>query len=133
MLGVLVVPAAWSEQQGGRRLLAQLVPRLPRLLKLWADQAYRGDLIGWLRATFGVELEIATRPPEQAGFVVIARRWVVERSLAWWGRNRRLAKDYEHLAASSTLLLYLAAVHLLLKRLAPDLTVPKPYARACPG
>jgi putative transposase len=133
MLGVLVVPAAWSEQQGGRRLLAQLVPRLPRLLKLWADQAYRGDLIGWLRATFGVELEIATRPPEQAGFVVIARRWVVERSLAWWGRNRRLAKDYEHLAASSTLLLYLAAVHLLLKRLAPDLTAPKPYARACPG
>jgi putative transposase len=133
LLGVLVAPANWSEQQGGRRLLAQLVPRLPRLLKLWADQAYRGDLIGWLQATFGVELEIATRPPDQSGFVVIARRWVVERSLAWWSRNRRLAKDYEHLAASSTLLLYLAAVHLLLKRLAPDPTVPIPYARASPG
>jgi putative transposase len=129
VLGVLVVPADWSEQQGGRRLLAHLLPHLPRLVKLWADQGYRGDLIGWLRATFGVELEIRTRPPEQAGFVVIARRWVVERSLAWWSRNRRLAKEYEHLAASSTLLLYLASVHLLLKRLAPDPTAPKPYAR----
>jgi Transposase DDE domain len=66
-------------------------------------------------------------------FVVIARRWVVKRSLAWWSRNRRLAKEYEHLAASSTLLLYLAAVHLRLKRLAPDPTAPIPHARARPG
>lgn len=133
VLGALVVPANWSEQQGARRLLAPLLPQLPRLVKLWADQGYRGDLIGWLRATFGVELELTARPPEQAGFVVIARRWVVERSLAWWSRNRRLAREYEHLPASSLLLLYIAAVHLLLKRLAPDPTVPKPYARARAG
>ncbi len=133
MLGVLVVPADWSEQQGGRRLLAQLLPQLPRLLKIWADQGYRGELIAWLRATFGVELAIVTRPPDRPGFVVVARRWVVERSLAWWCRNRRLAKEYEHLAASSTLLLYLAAAHRLLKRLAPDPTAPIPYAHAYPS
>lgn len=133
VLGVLVVPADWSEQHGARRLLAQLLPRLPRLLKIWADQGYRGDLVGWLQAAFGVELEIVTRPPDQPGFVVVARRWVVERALAWCSRNRRLAKEYEHLAASSTLLLYCAAAHLLLKRLAPDPTAPKPYAPACPG
>jgi transposase len=133
LLGALVVPANWSEQQGGRRLLARLLPRLPRLLKLWADYGYRGDLVGWLRATFGVDLEIVTRSPEQPGFVVLAHRWVVERSLAWYSRNRRLAKEYEHWAASSTLLVYLAAAHLLLKRLAPDPTAPRPYAGARPG
>ena len=133
VLGVLVLPADCSEQQDGRRLLASLLPGLPRLVKLWADQGYRGDLIGWLRETFNVDLELNTRSPEQTGFVVLARRWVVERSLAWWSRNRRLAKDYEHLVASSTLLLYLASVHLLLKRLAPDPTAPKPYATARRG
>jgi transposase len=128
VLGVLVVPADWSEQQGGRHLLARLLPTLPRLLKLWADQGYRGDLGAWLQTTFGVELEIVTRPPDQPGFVVLARRWVVERTLAWWSRNRRLAKEYEPLPASSSLLLYLAAAHLLLKRLAPDPLAPIPYA-----
>lgn len=130
VLGVLVVPAEWSEPQGARRLLARLLPRLPRLLKLWADQGYRGDLAAWLQTEFGVALEVVTRPPHQRGFVVIARRWVVERSLAWLSRNRRLTKEYEHLPASSTLLLHLAASHLLLKRLAPDPTAPIPYARA---
>ena len=133
VLGVLVVPADWTEQEGGRALLAQLVPHLPRLLKVWADQGYRGDLVAWLRETFGVELEIVTRPPDAKGFVLLARRWVVERTLAWWSRNRRLAKEYEHLLASSTLLLYLAAVHLLLKRLAPHPTRRRPYAPPRPG
>lgn len=128
VLGVLVVPADWSEQQGGRHPLARLLPPLPRLLKLWADQGYRGDLGAWLQTTFGVELERVTRPPDQPGFVVLARRWVVERTLAWWSRNRRLAKEYEPLPASSSLLLYLAAAHLLLKRRAPDPLAPIPYA-----
>jgi transposase len=132
-LGVLVVPADWSEQEGGRALLAQLLPHLPRLLKVWADRGYRGELVTWLRETFGVELEIVTRPPDAKGFVLLARRWIVERTLAWWSRNRRLAKEYEHLLASSTLLLYLAAVQLLLKRLAPHPTTRRPYAPPRPG
>src|SRR4051794_215595 len=130
---MLVVPADWSEQEGGRALLAQLVPQLPRLLKVWADQGYRGELVTWLRETFGVELEIVTRPPDAKGFVLLARRWVVERTLAWWSRNRRLAKEYEHLLASSTLLLYLAAVQLLLKRLPPQPMAPPPYPPPPPG
>src|SRR3954454_11631374 len=133
VLGGLVVPADWTEQEGGRALLAQLVPHLPRLLKVWADQGYRGELVTWLRETFGVELEIVTRPPDAKGFVLLPRRWVVERSLAWWSRNRRLAKDYEQLLASSTLLLYLAAVPALFKRLAPHSTMRRPYAPPRPG
>jgi len=75
-----------------------------------------------------VDLGMPRGPPGPPGFVVIARRWVVDRSLAWWSRNRRLAQEYAHLAASSTLLLYMAAVHLLLRRLAPDPTAARPYA-----
>ena len=126
LLGALVVGADWSEQQGARELLGQLLPRWPRLRKLWADQGYRG-LAEALQRAYGVELEIVTRAPEQRGFVPLPRRWVVERSLAWTGRCRRLAKEYEHLAASSLAMLYLAACQLLLKRLAPDLNAAPPY------
>ena len=124
-----MVGADWSEQQGARELLAHLLPRWRRLRKLWADQGYRG-LAEWLQREYGVELEIVARAPEQRGFVALPRRWVVERSLAWYGRCRRLAKEYEHLAASSMALLYLAACHLLLKRLAPDPDAALPYQRS---
>ena len=126
LLGALVVGADWSEQQGARELLAQLRPRWPRLRKLWADQGYRG-LAEWLQREYSVELEIVTRAPEQRGFVVLPRRWVVERSLAGFSRCRRLAKEYEHLAASSMAMIYLAACHLLLKRLAPAPNADPPY------
>ena len=128
LLGVLVVGADWSEQQGARELLAHLLPQWPRLRKLWADQGYRG-LGEWLQRQFGVELEIVTRAAGQRGFVVLPRRWVVERSLAWLGRCRRLAKEYEYLAESTTTLIYLAACHLLLKRLAPDPQADPVYSR----
>jgi transposase len=126
LLGVLVVGADRSEQRGARELLTQLLPQWPRLRKLWADQGYRG-LAEWLQREWGVELEIVTRAPEQRGFVALPRRWAVERSLAWYGRCRRLAKEYEHLAASSVAMIYLAACHLLLKRLAPDPAAAPPY------
>jgi transposase len=129
LLGALGVGADWSEQQGARELLAQLLGRWPRLRKLWADQGYRG-LAEWLQREYGVELEIVTRAPEQRGFVPLPRRWVVERSLAWYGRCRRLAKEDEHLAASSTAMLYLAACCLLLKRLAPDPDADLAYQRS---
>ncbi len=125
-MGALVGGADWSEQQGGRERLAHLLPRCRRLRKLWADQGYRG-LAEWLQREYGVELEIVSHAPEQRGFVVLPRRWVVERSLGWFSRCRRLAKEYEHLAASSLAMIYLAACHLLLKRLAPDPHAAPPY------
>jgi transposase len=129
LLGALVVGADWSEQQGARELLARLLPHWPQLRKLWADQGYRG-LEEWLQRAYGVALEIVTRAPEQRGFVPLPRRWVVERSIAWTDRCRRLAKEYEHLAESSLTMIYLAACHLLLKRLAPDPAAALPYQRS---
>jgi len=119
LLGVLVLPAHVSEQQGAYLLLAEYLPDFPRLAKLWADQGYRGDLVEWVRTEFGIEREIVSRPPEQKGFVLLHHRWVVERTFAWLQRSRRLSKDYEYLAATSTAWIHLAAIQLLLKRLAP--------------
>jgi transposase len=129
LLGALVVGADWSEQQGARELLARLLPQWPRLRKLWADQGYRGLEEG-LQREYGVALEIVSRAPEQRGFVPLPRRWVVERSIAWTDRCRRLAKEYEHLAESSLAMIYLAACHLLLKRLAPNPAAALPYQRS---
>jgi putative transposase len=119
LLGVLVLPAHVSEQQGAYLLLAEYLPDFPRLAKLWADQGYRGELVDWVRSEFGIELEIVSRPPEQKGFVLLHHRWVVERTFAWLQRSRRLSKDYEYLAATSAAWIHLAAIQLLLKRLAP--------------
>ena len=123
LLGVLVLPAHVSEQEGAYQLLAEYLPDFPRLAKLWADQGYRGDLVDWVRTEFGIELEIVTRPTEQKGFVLLHHRWVVERTFAWLQRSRRLSKDYEYLATTSTAWIHLAAIQLLLKRLAPRRSV----------
>jgi transposase len=93
---------------------------VPRLKKIWADAAYRGkELAGWCRQQGGGwELEVVERQPGTRGFQVQPRRWVVERSLAWLSRNRRLAKDYERKVQISEMLIELAATRLLLRRLA---------------
>lgn len=103
---------------GGRQLLKRYLQDFPRLKKLWADSHYEG-LVDWLRQSHGIDLEIVRRLADQKGFVVLARRWVVERSFAWLGRNRRLSKDYERDPYSSQAFIYLASIHLLLKRLHP--------------
>src|SRR5262249_45342825 len=114
---------------GGRRLLARVLGDLPRLVRIWADQAYRGDLVTWLEREQGIALEVVKRAADQQGFVLLPRRGVGERSLGWGGRNRRLSKEYEQLPASSATMVYLASCALLLKRLAPDPLVELPYRR----
>jgi transposase len=69
-------------------------------------------------------LEIKSRPPGAEGFVRIPKRWVVERSFAWFGRCRRHSKDYERRTDSSESMLRISAIHLMLRRLAPSKTSP---------
>lgn len=92
----------------------------PRLQKILADGIYKGDkyLKGWIQTTLGWELEVVEREAGQKGFQVIPKRWVVERTFAWLGRNRRLSKDYEFLSETSETWLYIAMVALLTRRLA---------------
>jgi putative transposase len=115
-----VTPADLSDPQGARRLLGGLAFFVPRLEKIWADAAYRGqELAGWCRQQGdGWDLEIVERKPGTRGFQVQPRRWVVERSFAWLSRNRRLAKDYERKVQTSETLIEIAASRLVLRRLA---------------
>jgi transposase len=120
-----VTPADMSDPQGARKLLGGVAYFVPRLKRIWADAAYRGnELADWCeRQGDGWDLEVVERAPGTRGFNVQPRRWVVERSFAWLSRNRRLAKDYERQAQTSETWIELAATRLLLRRLAG--------ARAC--
>lgn len=100
-------------------MLAEIGPELLRLQRLWADSVYRGSFRDWVQEQFGWTVEIVTKLAGQKGFAALPKRWIVERSLAWLGRNRRLSKDYEATTACSEAMVYLASIHLLLKQLAP--------------
>jgi transposase len=76
------------------------------------------ELIVWAKEELGITLEVVKRSDEQRGFVVLPRRWVVERSLAWYGRNRELSKDYCAKPCYSESMVYLASIFLMTKRLA---------------
>jgi putative transposase len=130
LLAVVVHAADVGEREGARWVLRVTQRWWRRLQQLWADQGYTGDeLAAWLRAEYGIELEIVGKPVDQAGFVVLPRRWVVERTLAWLGRSRRLSKEYEHWPEYTETVIYLASLHFLLKRLAPARRLERPYTR----
>jgi putative transposase len=117
LLVVIVHSAAIQERDGGRRLLEWAQLFLPRLMIVWADQAYASLATEWLHKTYRWMLNIVRREPGTKGFVVQPKRWIVERTLAWLGRYRRLSKDYEYLTRSSEAFVYLAMSHLMLRRL----------------
>jgi putative transposase len=120
LLVVVVHAASLQDWEGAKRVLASLEHSCTRLRLIWADGIYRGlgDWLGRLRQRRQLRLEIVQRRQDQPGFVVLPRRWVVERTLAWVGRHRRLSKDYETLPSSSEAMVYLAMIRLMLHRLA---------------
>ena len=118
LLSVYVTPADFHDTRGARCLLAGLAPLLPRLTKIWADAAYRGqELAAWCQTEGGWDLEVVEHAPDQRGFGVQPRRWVVERSFSWISRNRRLSKDYERKVQTSETLIQVAMIRLLITRL----------------
>ena len=118
VLKVVVHPADIQDRDGAKLLLEAVKGLLPRLKLIWADGGYAGQLIAWVQEVCGWLLEIVKRSDDQTGFVVLPRRWVVERTLAWLGRYRRLSKDYEALPETGEALVYAAMCHLMVRRLA---------------
>jgi putative transposase len=117
LLAVYVTPADLHDGKGAQYLLAGLAPLHPRLKKIWADAAYRGqELAAWCQAEGGCDLEVVGRTPDAHGFSVVPRRWVVERTLSCISRNRRMIKDYERKVQTSETLIHVAMVRLLLTR-----------------
>lgn len=121
LLKILVHAANIGERAGAEQLLLKVPETLwYRLEKLLADGGYEGaDFQQWVEQTFGVEVEISLRPTGKKGFILVPIRWVVERTFAWFGRYRRLSKDYERLTKNSEGMIYLASVNRLLNRLVP--------------
>ncbi len=85
---------------------------------MWVDGTYRGQLLEWVMRHFHFVLQPVLRCEGQKGFVVLPRRWVVERTFAWLTQSRRLSKDYERLLVSSEAMIYIALTRLMLRRLA---------------
>src|ERR671918_658290 len=119
LLAVVVHAANIQDRDGAKLVLAQLVRRFPRLKLIWADGSYAGQLVEWALTFGGWLLEIVKRSLDSHQFQVLPRRWVVERTLAWLGRCRRLSKDYEELPQTSEAWVQVAMIHLMLRRLRP--------------
>lgn len=120
LLLVMVTAASLQDRDGGRLLLNKARLRFPRLELIWADGGYAGQLVLWAAEVCGWVVEIVKRSDNSKGFVVLPRRWVVERTLAWFTRCRRLARDFETLPEVIEAWFYLASIHLLLRRFDPS-------------
>jgi putative transposase len=120
LIAVCVQPADVQDYDGAQEVLAKAKKRFPRLQTVWADSIYAcKGLVDRVWLTFTILLEIVRRPLGSKGFVLLHRRWVVERTFAWLGRFRRLSKDYERCTKVSEAMIHIAMLHLMLRRLRP--------------
>lgn len=122
LISIKVVAASTPERQGAKQLLADLNQereRVPRLAHIWVDGGFSGqDFAHWVMDMFRWVIETVLRPQNVTGFVLLPKRWVVERTYGWLHWCRRLNVDYEKLPASSESFIYLALIRLMLRRLA---------------
>jgi transposase len=117
-LRVVVHSAAIQDRDGAGLVLDKIRESFPGLELVWADGGYNAHQVKTAAANASLRVEIVKRSDDMKGFVVLPRRWVVERTFAWFGRNRRLAKDYENLAQTLAAFVALASIQLGIRRLA---------------
>lgn len=107
-----------QDRDGAEFVLKEARDYSNRLELVWADGGYRGKLIEKTKKKFDIKLEIVKRDEKQKGFVLLAKRWIVERTFAWIGRFRRMSKDYEYLMETSEAMIMLTFIWILSRRLA---------------
>jgi transposase len=119
VLHAIVHPANIQDRDGGILLLSALGERFPLLAKLFAAGAYQGPVFRKALAKVRPRLitEIITRRAQAKGFVVLPKRWIVERTIAWLNRCRRLAKDFENRTRHALAFVHLASIRLMLRKL----------------
>jgi transposase len=116
---IVVHSAALQDRDGAGLVLDKIRRRFPWLELIWADGGYNAWQVEAAAAKLPVlRVEIVKRSDDMKGFVVLPRRWVVERTFSWFGRNRRLAKDFENLAETLATFVTLVCIQLALRRLA---------------
>lgn len=114
---VMVTPADLADRDAAKEVLFRLRLMHPEITIVWADSAYAGKLVTWAKKHLNLTIKTISRPKDTTGFVVLPRRWVVERSLAWIMHARRHARDYERLVQHSETLITWAAITLMTRRL----------------
>jgi putative transposase len=124
VMAAAVHPADVQDRDGAKLVLKKLLGQFPRLKKILADGIYNGGIGEWAKDLGGWIWELVVRDPneseeEKKKFKVLKWRWIVERTFAWLGRNRRMSKDYERTEESSESWIYLGMIHLMLRRLDP--------------
>jgi len=119
LMHAIVHAADIQDRDGGAMLMGTLFGLYPFLLKLYADGGYQGPVFqnAMKDIMAQVNVEIVKRSDQLKGFAVLPKRWVVERTLAWLNRCRRLAKDWECLNRKARVYLLLASIRLMVRRL----------------
>jgi putative transposase len=117
LLIVVIHAANIQDRDGAKQVLEKVKGTLTRLILIWADGGYAGQLVDWVKECCGWVLEIVKRSDDIKGFQVLPHRWVVERTFGWFGRYRRLSKDYEGLPETSEAIIYTVMTHLMVRRL----------------
>jgi putative transposase len=123
LLVVVVTAASVQDASSAPVLTPRLRDQFPRLQKVIADAGYKQQFIDWFAHTLGWLVDIVSRMSHQRGFQVLPKRWIVERTFAWFNSYRRLSKDYEYYLSSSEAMIYLASIRLMLRRL-PTCAIP---------
>ncbi len=116
-LMVMVTSADLHDSAAAKEVLFRLRLTRPEITILWADRAYAGKLVTWAKKHLNLTIKTVARPKDSSGFVLLPRRWVVERSLAWMMNARRHARDYERLVQHSETLITWAAITLMTRRI----------------
>lgn len=118
LLAVVVTMAGIQDRDGGLRLLSLLRERFSTVTHVWADGGYAGRLVTFARKVLALTVEVVKRTDDLAGFKVLPRRWVVERTFAWISKHRRCVRDYEALPEHHEAMVYLAMIMTMSRRLA---------------
>jgi transposase len=130
-LFVMVTPADMHDSVAAREALFRLRLMHPEITIVWADLAYAGTLVTWAKSFLHLTIKTVSRPKDAKGFVILPRRWVVERSLAWLSHARRNVRDYETRPEHSEAMLTLASITLMTRRITrpairPNASLPRP-------
>ena len=118
LLVVLVTVASVQDRDGAFRVLRNLPGSCKKLRKIWVDGGYAGQLVEWVAAKFKFSLAVMLRPKQTRKFVLLPRRWVVERTFGWLNHYRRLSKSYERLTRTDEAWVFIAMSRIMLNRLA---------------
>jgi|SRR5690242_6273602 len=116
LLYVLVTSASVQDRDGGVEICDTIDQQFPSIKKIWADSAYRGELVEYVATWCHYVLEIVKKVPGQRGFQIQPKRWIVERTFGWLSAARRLSKDYEYTVQSSESMIKIACIRMMLRR-----------------